>query len=513
MLSSENNVPGVFKTTDSGQSWERISNQVLSQIIHLDASNIVGSIGGRFYLSTNGGADWILTHDDSLGSEFNSAMEEMVKIDHDSVAAIDINSRIWISNDSGQSWQLKREQFGNWGFGWDIQFPSESVGYAVGKLGLIFKTEDAGNTWNQVSNGAAAQLNDLVMQSNGIGVAVGFSGVVMRTEDFGQQWNLLPQFTDGAFSLALNDVQKIDEDSFVTGGEAFFCSHDGGLTWTPGGELPGEITSLSFRSELEGWACGEYLQPGFYISKTVDGGKTWQTLHQQFNTAVPTKIQVQNSGRGYALFPQVEHVLTDDGFVDSFIPRFLPTGESWQAFEFGTDNVGWYGGFFGTVLRSDNAGFILEQEPTLPGWVFSGGGTGHRLTDLRALSDQQAYIAAFRPGAIYDGVIYERVADTWVPLELISDPNNQTAGALHSIDALASGEIWAVGGNGFIFASGVPETALLGDINQDGEVNLLDVQPFIDLLASGKFHPNADINGDGSVDLLDVQGFVELLSS
>ena len=53
---------------------------------------------------------------------------------------------------------------------------------------------------------------------------------------------------------------------------------------------------------------------------------------------------------------------------------------------------------------------------------------------------------------------------------------------------------------------------LLGDVNQDGNVDLLDIQPFVDLLTSGGFLPEADINGDGVVDLLDVAPFVELLT-
>ena len=52
----------------------------------------------------------------------------------------------------------------------------------------------------------------------------------------------------------------------------------------------------------------------------------------------------------------------------------------------------------------------------------------------------------------------------------------------------------------------------LGDINQDGAVNLLDVSPFVDLLANGGFTCAADINDDGNVDLLDVNGFVSLLA-
>ena len=54
--------------------------------------------------------------------------------------------------------------------------------------------------------------------------------------------------------------------------------------------------------------------------------------------------------------------------------------------------------------------------------------------------------------------------------------------------------------------------ALFGDVNQDGQVNLLDVQPFVDLLTSGGYLLEADIRRDNTVDLLDVGGFVEILS-
>ena len=54
---------------------------------------------------------------------------------------------------------------------------------------------------------------------------------------------------------------------------------------------------------------------------------------------------------------------------------------------------------------------------------------------------------------------------------------------------------------------------LPGDVNLDGDVNLLDVATFVNLLGSGEFQAEADINQDGSVDLLDVGPFVELLAS
>ena len=56
----------------------------------------------------------------------------------------------------------------------------------------------------------------------------------------------------------------------------------------------------------------------------------------------------------------------------------------------------------------------------------------------------------------------------------------------------------------------VPEI-LLGDVNLDGLVSLLDVAPFVDLLTSGDFQLEADLNMDGVLDLLDIAPFVELL--
>ena len=71
-------------------------------------------------------------------------------------------------------------------------------------------------------------------------------------------------------------------------------------------------------------------------------------------------------------------------------------------------------------------------------------------------------------------------------------------------------------GGGFTLTGGfqLPTTAavLLGDVNLDGVVNLLDVDPFIDRLASGDFQAEGDCNEDGVVNLLDVDPFIAILA-
>ena len=53
---------------------------------------------------------------------------------------------------------------------------------------------------------------------------------------------------------------------------------------------------------------------------------------------------------------------------------------------------------------------------------------------------------------------------------------------------------------------------LLGDVNLDGIVNLLDVSAFVDRVSSGTYQFEADCNQDGLVNLLDVSFFIDILS-
>ena len=54
-------------------------------------------------------------------------------------------------------------------------------------------------------------------------------------------------------------------------------------------------------------------------------------------------------------------------------------------------------------------------------------------------------------------------------------------------------------------------TVLLGDVNLDGAVNLLDVGPFVARVSSGTYQTEADTNQDGQVNLLDVAPFIAIL--
>lgn len=67
--------------------------------------------------------------------------------------------------------------------------------------------------------------------------------------------------------------------------------------------------------------------------------------------------------------------------------------------------------------------------------------------------------------------------------------------------------------NYHMFVNTAEPTILLGDVNCDGNVNLFDIQPFIDVLSgTASFKPQADLNGDGVANLFDIAGFIVALT-
>ena len=55
--------------------------------------------------------------------------------------------------------------------------------------------------------------------------------------------------------------------------------------------------------------------------------------------------------------------------------------------------------------------------------------------------------------------------------------------------------------------------SLLGDANQNGSVDFLDISPFIGLLASNTYLAQADCNQDGVLNFLDIAPFITILAA
>ena len=57
----------------------------------------------------------------------------------------------------------------------------------------------------------------------------------------------------------------------------------------------------------------------------------------------------------------------------------------------------------------------------------------------------------------------------------------------------------------------VSSQTLVGDVDEDGNVNITDVTALIDMLLSDNTKPSGDVNGDGSINITDVTDLIDIL--
>lgn len=101
------------------------------------------------------------------------------------------------------------------------------------------------------------------------------------------------------------------------------------------------------------------------------------------------------------------------------------------------------------------------------------------------------------------------IADLGIsPFQIPGDSDGILGGLLMSEDIVGN----SIVGLPDIGAIELTSEPLLGDLNCDGSVNLLDVSLFIERVSSGSFDIKADMNLDGVVNLLDVDPFIQVLS-
>ena len=52
----------------------------------------------------------------------------------------------------------------------------------------------------------------------------------------------------------------------------------------------------------------------------------------------------------------------------------------------------------------------------------------------------------------------------------------------------------------------------MGDVNEDGEINVIDIVVTVELiLTGGVFNVSADLNGDENIDILDIVEIVNII--
>ncbi|HPS61512.1 MAG TPA: YCF48-related protein [Bacteroidales bacterium] len=197
------------------------------------------------------------------------------------------------TTDGGYHWVLTTFLAGqNWK---SVAFPSEQTGYMVSADGKIAKTTDGGTTWNVIFEDPARHFTRVRFINPTTGFAIGEPGVILKTTD-GNTWNPVSSGT----SARLNDVVFVNPvKGFIAGDfdnqnvtNTFLATTDGGNTWTNTMVVAGQnnFNTVVFANENTGYVGGS-----FDTYRTTNGGGSWESVFWQAEAG----IALQDDSTGF----------------------------------------------------------------------------------------------------------------------------------------------------------------------------------------------------------------------
>jgi PKD repeat protein/photosystem II stability/assembly factor-like uncharacterized protein len=227
--------------------------------------------------------------------------------------------------------------------------------WVAGNLGKIYHTLN-GSVWNQQATGTTTNLNDIQFPTNTTGYAVGGTGVILKTTNASTWSNPV---ISGGTTYTLNATHFVDTNNGVMGGDYNFIQ--GFLVRTTSGgsyySLPyttiSVINDIYFSSPTTGFAVAKAGN----IYKTINTGTSW-TLISSGTTTNLNAVHFSDSLHGY--------IVGDGGLV----LRTNNGGVTWTQQNSGittnlngvycfNNNIAYAVGDNGTIIKTSSAGQFL----------------------------------------------------------------------------------------------------------------------------------------------------------
>jgi uncharacterized protein (TIGR03437 family) len=192
--------------------------------------------------------------------------------------------------------------------------------YAVTTDAGVYKTEDAGATWNSASRGIPTnRIQDLAIDP--VHPRTLFAGAgtgLYRTTDAGASWNLIDPLEESSVLQVLIDAQN-PNIVYRLGTTALRKSTDGGVTWTTL-TFPGTtIQSIALDPRVTGniWASSNgiiskqtFILP--YLYHSTDGGVSWTQITDPPVAPFP-KVTIDASTNPSTIYNGLSFRTTDGG--------------------------------------------------------------------------------------------------------------------------------------------------------------------------------------------------------
>jgi hypothetical protein len=248
---------GIFKSIDKGASWTAINGGIdvsiqsffaiivdpnNSNILYAGGSQLQGG-GAGIFKSTDGGGNWTIVNNGIVDVGFNgppSYVQSMVMDPNNSsilYVALGVHcGAIYKTTDAATTWTRTGAACDPVALQLD---PSNSnVIYASADGGVLWKSNDAAQTWNVAST---SSFNTLPIDPFNTSVLYGskHNGGAYRSTDSGANWSAL-NGPAGIYRALITDPSRPDTlflGQLFAGTNRVYISRDGGSNWTDTGGI------------------------------------------------------------------------------------------------------------------------------------------------------------------------------------------------------------------------------------------------------------------------------------
>jgi photosystem II stability/assembly factor-like uncharacterized protein len=267
--------PTILRTNDVGQTWEIITPSEMKETPRAIAflptpsspSMYTGfTVGnsGEIFKTVDSGDTW-----DKITSNTTSHLYGISIVDEDNIWAVGSSGTIIYGTSEGESWSSQTSGVSvslN-----SVSFFDSSIGWAVGNSGTVVETEDGGVTWTDKTSvsDTTQNLYGVFFTSATRGYACGSAGTIIRTNTDGDSWTLRNSGTTND----LRSIYFIGNTGICVGANGVVTkTTDGGITWNASGiDGYGSLYSVQMLTASNVWASGDDT----YIKNSTNGGSSW----------------------------------------------------------------------------------------------------------------------------------------------------------------------------------------------------------------------------------------------
>ena len=325
---SSGSSPAIYSTTNGGMTWN--TNLDLSDVDVVrfyDALNGIATDGRDVYRTKNGGVKWNLAGDNALPNTVNDlsygASAHVIlgaTLDAEPTVSVD-SGKTWLSIDPGL---VNQRSF-------STATVSDDEFWIGNDLSSVIHSVDGGTTWTEKSGPQRNIINDVYFITRSLGFATGQTGMLLRTFDGGDNWEEV--FFGNRNHLSIHGLSA--SDLWLGANQRIYHSDDSASTWTEslvvlGGNI-NDILAISSQRVLAASSSG-------VIYRTNDGGASWDTV---YNAGVQLKSIAKIDDQRYMAtgFNGIILRSADQGETWSVITPPEPALQYEQAFFL--DSIGW----------------------------------------------------------------------------------------------------------------------------------------------------------------------------